>query len=92
MYLGGKNILEQLVQNVVELKGCKRATKYVSQELVAKATLKGKRSKREKRVELAVTIGKPNYAERRMIKTLKKAGVKFPVRNILLKFETTCKK
>lgn len=36
-------------------------------------------------IELAVTVGKPNYTQRNFIKACRKAGEPFPVRKVQLK-------
>jgi hypothetical protein len=61
-----------------------KATKYISEKLTIKAT---RRKKSKKQTEIVVTIGKPNYAERKLIKLCKKAGEKFPIKKIQLKFK-----
>ena len=63
-----------------------RATKYISPTEVIKATRRHKRNKRAKRVEMVVTVGDPNYAEREFIKRCRQAGEPFPVKKIQLKF------
>ena len=62
----------------------KRTTKYVSEKLVIKATRRGKYRKNGN-VEIVLTIGRPNYIERKFIKCCKKAGEKFPIKKIQLK-------
>ena len=67
------------------LNGSKRATKYISPALTLKATRRHKPRRGERAVEVLLTIGKPNYAERQFIADCKKAGVPFPVRKVQLK-------
>ncbi len=63
------------------------ATKYLSDKLTIKASRKLFQGKFNKNtIEVVLTIGKPNFAERQFIKDCKKAGVPFPVKNIQLKF------
>jgi hypothetical protein len=63
------------------------AVKYVSPSHVVKATRKLYRGKIYKRqVDIVVTIGKPNYAEREFVKFCKTAQEPFPVPDIQLKF------
>lgn len=65
------------------------ATKFVSEKEVVRATrrLYGKKLPRKgSNIELVVTIGRPNYAERQFIADCKKAGLKFPIKKIRLKF------
>lgn len=64
----------------------KTATKYVSPDLTIKATVIGRRPrKRDQRVYLNVTIGKPNYRERAFVAQCRKAGEPFPVKKIQLR-------
>lgn len=66
--------------------GARTATKYWTEKLTTKVSrpkYKGKPSRRQ--IELVVTIGPPNYAERGFIKSCKKAGEPFPVRKIQLR-------
>jgi hypothetical protein len=74
----------QLIEQV--LGGAKKATKYLSDKCVAKATFQGQRDNRQKFAMILVTVGSPNHAERRFIKACKTAGEPFPVKKIQLKF------
>lgn len=65
--------------------GAKRATKYVSPTLVYKATARHRIRRGARTVEMVVTIGKPNYAEREFIKVAKKAGETFPIKKVQIK-------
>ena len=65
----------------------RRATKYISDKLVIRATrrqYKGTPSKGN--IEITLTIGKPNFLERKFIKACKKAGERFPVKNTQMKW------
>lgn len=64
----------------VLLWGAKQAVKYVYTNLVVKATRHGKSR------SILLTIGKPNFQERKFVKLCKKAGEPFPVHKIQLKF------
>lgn len=67
----------------------KRATKYLSPKKVVSAQrvlFGGKIDRRDKRATIVVKIGAPNHAERQFIKALQKAGERFPVRKVQLKF------
>lgn len=64
----------------------RRATKYLSEKFVITATRRHKPDGRANRVEVLVTIGAPNYAGREFVKACKKAGEKFPVKKVQLKF------
>ncbi len=66
-----------------------KATKYVSATHVVRATRKlrrGRIPKRDNGVDIVLTIGRPNYAEREFIKKCRKAGEPIPVKKIQLKF------
>lgn len=62
----------------------RRATSYLASNYTVKASRRHRRS--GKQTEIVVTIGRPNYAERRFIKACVKAGEPFPVRKVQLKF------
>ena len=64
-----------------------RATAYISDKLVAKATRRHKSDKRDRLVEMVLTVGKPNYAERQFIKKCKAAGEPLPLKRPQLKFK-----
>jgi hypothetical protein len=65
----------------------RRATAYISPKLTIKATAQRKQRKSgDKSVTMLVTVGAPNFAERRFIKVCQKAGMCFPLRQIQWKF------
>lgn len=53
------------------LDGAKKSTAYRSKDLVIKATRRSPKRKNARIIEVVVTIGKPNYHERQVIKQLK---------------------
>lgn len=61
----------------------KRVTKFVSPKLTIKATRLFKPNRVQTAETYIVSIGRPNFAERKFIKDAVKAGEPFPVRNIL---------
>jgi len=66
--------------------GTHKATKYLSDKLVVKATRTRFKSRVAKGLtQIHVTIGKPNFLEREFIKKARKAGVSFPIRQVQLK-------
>lgn len=68
-------------QNVI------KATEYVSPKLIVRAVRKTYGKKILKgNIEIILTIGKPNYVEREIIKAQQKAGVVFPLKAIYTKF------
>lgn len=66
--------------------GARKATYYVSENLVVRATRRHKPDARNKRVEMVLTYGAPNFVERRFIRLLKKAGEKLPLRRVQFKY------
>ena len=87
-------VLHDLVHALLVLEA-RKATKYLSPTVVVKATrrlFKGRIDRREKRVEILLTIGAPNYAERRAITQFKKAGESFPVRKVQVRFPVRAKR
>lgn len=80
------NAVAVVVESVLRLK-IHKATKYLSPTLVVRATaplLHGKRHMDTKSVVL--TIGKPNFLERKFIKLCIKAKEPFPVKRVVLKW------
>jgi hypothetical protein len=78
--------IAQVVLALVNRAEVIKATKYVSPTQIIRATkrLYGKKLIRD-RVEIMLTIGKPNYVEREFVKMCKKAGEPFPVKHAQLK-------
>jgi len=64
-----------------------KATKYINPKFVIKAKRKLYNNKIDKRgnIEIALTIGKPNYKERKFIKDCIKVKESFPIKKIQLK-------
>ena len=72
----------QCVNDVLNIKNVRRATAYISAKRVIKATLQRRIDKRAKSVTVLVTVGKPNFVERRFIRLCKQAGMVFPLQQI----------
>ena len=64
----------------------RRVTAYVSPIETVKATRMYRLDRRERREEFLVSVGRPNYRERKWIKFAKRAGESFPVRKLQLTF------
>lgn len=82
-----KRAVAQTVATLLET-GAYRATKYLSPKLTVKATrrfAKRRIDRRNPNVDLVVCIGRPNYAERKFVKTCQQAREKFPVRKVQIK-------
>ena len=60
----------------------RRATKYLDDHTIVRATRRGSVRKNARTDELVLTVGKPNYRERKFIKLCKEAGEPFPVKKI----------
>jgi hypothetical protein len=77
------------ISNTIEIllrTDSKRATKFLNEHLVVRATRKlyhGKLNRRDD-PEIVLSIGRPNYREREIIKQIKKAREPFPVKKIKL--------
>jgi hypothetical protein len=81
------NPFEQAIADTVVavLAGHRRATKYLSDILVVKASGQRKERKGVKSVTVVVTIGKPNYEQRVFISKCKRSGEPMPVKKIQIK-------
>lgn len=83
--MAGK-LFSRLVQALI-VTGAYKATQYLSETEVAKATRRryGGKLRNKGPLEILFTMGRPNYEEREFIKKCKKAGEPFPVKKIQLK-------
>lgn len=63
----------------------KQATVYISPKLTVKATLQGDEQNNKEARTVVLTVGRPNYAERKFIKLCLEAKEPFPVKKIQLK-------
>jgi hypothetical protein len=71
----------------------RKATKFLSARQVVKATIRGgKIDKRDRRVEILFTVGRPNYEERQFIKVAEAAGEAFPVKRVQIKLPKYAKR
>ena len=69
--------------------GARCATRYVSDREVIRATrvcFGGKLPRKGANLEVVLSHGRPNYAEREFIRKCKLAGEPFPVKKVQLKF------
>lgn len=62
----------------------RRVTFYGSPAFTIKITRMAKPDKREKAEHFILSMGRPNYAEKKFIKDCQKAGEPFPVRRVQL--------
>jgi hypothetical protein len=66
----------------------RKAIRYISERQIVRASRRLSRGRIDKRgnIEVALTIGRPNYEERKAIRAFKRAGARFPVKKLALKF------
>lgn len=76
----------ECVSAVLGTKNLRRATAYISPKLVIKASAQRRYRGNEAFVTVLVTVGRPNFAERRFIKVCQRAGMCFPLKQLQLKF------
>lgn len=81
-----RSSVNKAVTSLLELTSARKVTVYQSPDVVVKATRQRKPTKRSRTETILVTLGAPNFAERKFIKQCKTAGVNFPVREPQLKF------
>lgn len=76
----------ECVSDVLHRSNIRRATAFMSEDQTIKATAQRRKDKRARSETVLVTIGSPNFTERRFIRVCKKAGMVFPLRQIQWKF------
>lgn len=81
-----RNAVAKVVLAVLECPDLKRATLYLDDNTTVKATRPLKYDGRNRAETLVVTVGAPNYAERKFIKLCRRAGEPLPVRKLQLKW------
>jgi hypothetical protein len=82
-----KSVVAKVVETLLD-QGAKRVTAFLSPTLTVKATRKlfGKRIRKGLgAINVSLTIGRPNYAERKFIRDCQKAGEPFPVKKLQIK-------
>jgi len=65
-----------------------KATKYLAPNHIVRATRKNYKHSggpKDATIEIILTIGRPNYAEREFVKACKRAGEPFPVKKVQLR-------
>lgn len=60
----------------------RQATIYLTPKLIVRGVRRFRFEKRQRRDEMIVTVGEPNFKERKFIALCKKTGERFPVRKI----------
>lgn len=87
IYAGVVEALQALIINKA-----RSASKYVSPGGVVKVTRKHPCDLRARSETFFLTVGKPNFLGRRFVKACVKAGEKFPVKKVQLKFFPVAKR
>lgn len=72
----------ECVNDVLNGTNIRRATAYISPKLTIKATAQRKIDKGDRFATVLLTVGAPNFVERRFIKVCQKAGMAFPINSI----------
>lgn len=93
MDLVTKRVVADVVAALV-VSGARKATKYLSEKETIKASRPAYKDDKKRgrfrrglsRTDIVLTIGGPNYEERKFIKACKRAGESFPVKKIQLRF------
>ena len=71
----------------------RKATAYLDTNLTVKVTFVGKPDRRQRKAgEFRLTVGRPNYAERKFIKQCIAAGETFPLKKVQLRHQPAKKK
>lgn len=76
----------ECVRDVLTIKNCRRAMAFISPKKTVKATAQRRLDKRDRSATILVTVGAPNFLERRLIRSYQKSGVVFPLNQIHHKF------
>jgi len=64
--IGSQNRLKMLIEDVVHLRAY-RGMQVLGRDLMIQVTRRGQPSRRDRSTEFVVTIGRPNFAARRLI-------------------------
>lgn len=86
-----RNHIQNAIRNVTnemlyDVGVARSVVKYVDPKTVVKVTRRHRPDRRNRSESFVLTIGAPNYAERKFVKLCVKAGVRFPVSKMQYKF------
>ena len=81
-----RSAVSRAVMSVLECRDLRRATVYLDAKTTVKCTRRCRLYGRDHAQTVIVTVGRPNYAERKFTNLCKKAGEPFPVKKIQLKW------
>lgn len=76
----------EVVSCCLVIPNVRRATAYINEKFTVKATRQRREDRGDNSATILVTVGAPNFVERRFIRLAKKAGEPFPIKKIQLKF------
>lgn len=74
------------IETILEDPSVRMATVYFSESLVVRGTARFRPDRRTTRTEILLTIGRPNFVERRFIRMCKRAGEPLPVKKVQVKW------
>lgn len=74
--------VSRVLEVLMYLPTIRRVTYYDSPKMVIKATRQRRYSKRGRQETYLVTIGRPNYAEKKFIKMCQRAYEPFPIKRL----------
>lgn len=81
-----RKALAQVTEILLSEPEVRKATVYFDDQTVIRATARGKLDARARSTTIVLTVGKPNFVERRFIRLCHKAGEPLPVKKVQLKF------
>ena len=84
-----RKIFGELIECILTVNNMTKATKYYSKTEVVRATRRTYNGKIWKigNVEILLTIGKPNFRERKFIKLCEKTSEPFPIKKVQFEYE-----
>ena len=77
-----RNQIGRVVETAMRQVDAQRVTLFIDEKTTLKATRTRRFDGRMRQETFVVTLGTPNYAERKFIKLLKAAGEPFPVKRL----------
>lgn len=78
-------IYQKVIETLIKTNSVK-ATYYISPKKVVKATRKRYNGKFSRYgIDIVLTIGRPNFMEKKFIKSCQKADVKFPISKVQIR-------
>ena len=77
-----KNAITQTIMRVLLCPEIRKATKYLGERDVVKCTRQRKFDGRTRGETFLLTVGRPNYTEKKFIKAYLMAGEPFPVKRV----------